>query len=545
MVDTQTRRKDFSFRKMALLILGFIALPLIIAVILFDWYTVTRQQAAVQEAYRNTLSAYAALFEDTLDTAEQYVVDASVNDLDFQSIVYARTKTQAYLSAKNLADRSKLLLLDHEMLGGFFIYSKRFDYHHSSCANAFAYRDAAVVREVLSAMEPAPYRATGWIPLALSDRTVLLCAVNNRDAVFAVVVDPSRQTYSELVEGGQIYYNLPDGTPMAAAPAVSGPETQEIRMALSQDRGEIVYAVPRQSFFAQLSQTQWILLTVTLLLLASIPACWLLLRNLLLQPIGSLAATTQAIQDGSTDTRVPANSVIHEMNTIAETVNIMLDTIQKQKIEAYEQQLEIQDAQVQYLRLQLRPHFFLNCLNVIYSLAGEKKYGALQELTLDLSVYLRSIFKNSARLVLLSEEIASVESYVRLRSIGMEPPPELDVFVSAEAAKAMVPPISVLTFVENAVKHAGAAPLRIAVQCQVLRSPEGAYLNITVTDNGGGFSPEALEEFQTLGNRLYTARHVGISNLHHRLRTLYQGRATLSFRNLSGGACVDLFLPID
>lgn len=117
MVDTQTRRKDFSFRKMALLILGFIALPLIIAVILFDWYTVTRQQAAVQEAYRNTLSAYAALFEDTLDTAEQYVVDASVNDLDFQSIVYARSKTQAYLSAKNLADRSKLLLLDHEMLG--------------------------------------------------------------------------------------------------------------------------------------------------------------------------------------------------------------------------------------------------------------------------------------------------------------------------------------------------------------------------------------------------------------------------------------------
>ena len=66
-----------------------------------------------------------------------------------------------------------------------------------------------------------------------------------------------------------------------------------------------------------------------------------------------------------------------------------------------------------------------------------------------------------------------------------------------------------------------------------------------MTDNGGGFSPEALEEFQTLGNRLYTARHVGISNLHHRLRTLYQGRATLSFRNLSGGACVDLFLPID
>ena len=36
-----------------------------------------------------------------------------------------------------------------------------------------------------------------------------------------------------------------------------------------------------------------------------------------------------------------------------------------------------------------------------------------------------------------------------------------------------------------------------------------------------------------------------ISNIRHRLRLLYGPTATVLFRNLTGGACVELFLPIE
>ena len=75
----------------------------------------------------------------------------------------------------------------------------------------------------------------------------------------------------------------------------------------------------------------------------------------------------------------------------------MLDTISQQKINSYEQELEIQRTQMQCLQLQIRPHFFLNCLSKIYSLAGEKQFSPIQELSLDLSAYFRNIFKDGSQ----------------------------------------------------------------------------------------------------------------------------------------------------
>ena len=224
----------------------------------------------------------------------------------------------------------------------------------------------------------------------------------------------------------------------------------------------------------------------------------------------------------------------------------MLDIIRQQKIDFYEQKLETQQAQLQYLHMQIRPHFFLNCLNMIYSMAGEKKYADIQELILDLSTYLRSTFKNSFKPVSLEEEIRSVNSYIRIQQIGTELPPQLDFEIDADISQASIPPLSILTFVENSIKHSSLidTPLEIRIKCRKLASEDGGYLNITVTDNSAGFPAEILKTLNGPANEVYNDYHVGIANLKQRLRLLYGEKATLYFRNLAGGACAELFLPI-
>lgn len=203
---------------------------------------------------------------------------------------------------------------------------------------------------------------------------------------------------------------------------------------------------------------------------------------------------------------------------------------------------------MQYLHLQIRPHFFLNSLNLVYSLAEEEKYGAIQDLVLDLSTYLRSIFKDDSKLVTLEAELASVESYVRIQRAGAEYPPQLHLLLDAETSHLLVPPLSLLTFVENSFKHSQRqdSPLEIRIKCTTLPG-EGGYLYISISDNGGGFSAEALHELNSPAQEgnIYTDQHVGISNIRHRLRLLYGPTATVLFRNLTGGACVELFLPIE
>ena len=554
-----------SFRRTALLIMSAIALPLFIVIILFEWKTAQSYQANINTAYQHTLSAYQTMVEDSLEMAQKYIVDAVANNIDFQMIIHAQNKTDVYLASIEIEKQCRPLLQAHELIGGFYVYSSPFSYCHTISADGYPHEDLDTIHANVVKTACSDNAASGWTPLTLSDRTVFLYTSVTQGNTLTAVIDPTRQTYSDLEPDSRIFFTSIEGTPLSPKAAfgsfdfpapndwdkVFQNESKEkydlIHLPLHTVPGYIVYAVPYKTFFGQMNTMQRFLMIITLCLLLSIPICWLLLQSLLLQPLNSLTETTQAIKTGHTDTRVPKNSNIYEVNAIAETVNTMLDTIQQQKIDAYERELSVRDLHLQYLHLQLRPHFFLNCLNLIYSLAGEKKYSVLQELTLNLSVYLRNNFKDNSQLVTLTSEINSVESYIRIQGTGMQFPPLLEVSANFSTDEIFIPPISILTFVENAVKHATPedTALQIRIRCELLNSEEGNYLNITVSDNGSGFPPEKLEELNHPDIHVSENGHIGITNIRHRLQFLYGSLATVSFRNRSNGACVELFLPTE
>lgn len=97
-----------------------------------------------------------------------------------------------------------------------------------------------------------------------------------------------------------------------------------------------------------------------------------------------------------------------------------------------------------------------------------------------------SIFKDDSKLVTLEAELASVESYVRIQRAGAEYPPQLHLLLDAETSHLLVPPLSLLTFVENSFKHSQRqdSPLEIRIKCTTLPG-EGGYLYISISDNGG------------------------------------------------------------
>lgn len=560
------KRNISSFRNTAILTMSVIVLPLFIVVVLFDVYTIQQQKTAIRLSRRNTLSAYQQQFEDTLRITDDFLTDTVANSLDFASIIYADTKSEAYLASQALGLQCKIQLKAHELLGAFCTYSQAFDSYRITYSGSYPQADLAVLRSAVISAANAGHAASGWIPLPFSERTVLLYTYIRSNTVFAAMIDPANQSCSGLGSEDRIFYIMADGTPFAPATAfqadtiplpdghisssfrdADGRKYDLTHLALFPIDGYIVYATPSISLLKMLNFTQRVLLVITLALLASIPLCWLSLRRFLLEPLNTLTRTMQAIQGGDTEIRVPQESSIQEVNDISGTVNTMLDIIRQQKIDFYEQQLETQQAQLQYLHKQIRPHFFLNCLNMIYSMAGEKKYADIQELILNLSSYLRSTFRDSFKLVSLDEEIRSVSSYIRIQQIGAQLPPKLDFEIDADISASYIPPLSILTFVENSIKHSTLVDLslEIRIRCRKLSSEDGGYLNITISDNSAGFSSDMLETLNSPSPEVYNDLHVGISNMKQRLKLLYGEKATLYFRNLAGGACVELFLPLN
>lgn len=556
----------FSFRRAATFTLAVLVVPLFIVMILFNSYTIYQQQVTIRGSRVNTLRVYQTRWEETISMLEDYLADTVANNADFSDMVYASTKVRAYLASLRLDSHTRTLLRAYELLGAFFLYADSFDYYRLIYTDSYPLEDLDVLRwKVIGAAEEDTADSR-WEWVELSDRTVLLYTYNFHGTVAASMVDPARLDFSGLGEEGCVFLAMPDGRAYCpqltlgeeTLPQLSSGETVKwvlsdgggyelTRLSLSQEVGSIYFAAPAKTLLQQLSAVQLLLLVISFVLLACIPVSWLTLRRLMLEPVGSLTKTMEAIQSGDTTIRVPQSSRISEVNQIAQSVNTMLDIIQQQKIDAYEQRLATQHAQLQYLHLQIRPHFFLNCLNILYSLAGEKKYDAIQELALNLSTYLRHIFKDGSKLVPLETELASVENYIRIQQAGAQIPPQLKVIIDADTPKVMVPPLSLLTFVENSIKHSSRqdSPLEIRIKCSRLPGDEEGYLYVSISDNGGGFTEEQLKELNSPGENIYTDRHVGIVNIRNRLHLLFGSRATLSFRNLIDGACVELFLPIN
>ena len=89
-----------------------------------------------------------------------------------------------------------------------------------------------------------------------------------------------------------------------------------------------------------------------------------------------------------------------EFAQVNDTFNRMINTITNLKIESYERKLAAREAELAAekaeltsLRMQIQPHFYLNCLKNIYGLAQMGSFQEIQDEILLLSKHLRYIFR--------------------------------------------------------------------------------------------------------------------------------------------------------
>jgi sensor histidine kinase YesM len=111
--------------------------------------------------------------------------------------------------------------------------------------------------------------------------------------------------------------------------------------------------------------------------------------------------------------------------------------------------------------------------------------------------------------------------------------------IASEPVKALrVPPLMLLTLVENAVQH-GIEPKpeggRINVRAERLDPSGPPRLQLSVEDSGVGF-----------GQAASGGSGLGLSNLRERLRTTFGGDAELALRaSPSGGVIASINLPAE
>ena len=184
---------------------------------------------------------------------------------------------------------------------------------------------------------------------------------------------------------------------------------------------------------------------------------------------------------------------LRELEPADQQLKNLVSQLQKMRISVYEEELERKKFEITFLQHQIRPHFYLNCLATIDSMAQLGEIEELRKMVLFTSQYIRYLFQVDSNLVRLSYELTHIEAYLDIQNLRMEENFEVEVKAAPEAMEACIPPLFLISFVENSVKHASVSAgekLKISIHCR----REKERLVVDIADSGQGFPPEFLRE---------------------------------------------------
>ncbi len=199
------------------------------------------------------------------------------------------------------------------------------------------------------------------------------------------------------------------------------------------------------------------------------------------------------------------------------------------------------DSRLRLLQAQVEPHFLFNTLANVRELVDSGSSQASEVLN-SLITYLRAAVPNlNNSATTLGQELALVRAYLELMHMRM--PDRLQFAIHAEPAALAVqcPPMTLLTLVENAIRH-GIDP-----------SEEGGHIDVTVRlqdgrclaevkDSGVGLSGGLSEGLSS--QQASQGLGTGLANLRERLQLVFSGQAQLSLTALEPhGFCANINIP--
>ena len=277
-----------------------------------------------------------------------------------------------------------------------------------------------------------------------------------------------------------------------------------------------------------------------------LPLFFLLLKRWYLHPMEQMEAALQKIRRGQMDVRFQEDQKVEELQHLSTSFNQMMDHVKQMKIAAYEKELQYRYAQLQYLQLQISPHFFLNILKSLYGMAQGRNYEKIQTAILMISDHVRYIFHDNQDMVPLQTELHHVENYMQMQRYITSQSIAFHMEVEPGLEEAQVPALCLQTFVENSCKYATVPGrgLEISLEVRQLPSEEGGRLDAVIQDNGPGLSQELLREFNGQVSFQYREDHIGVSNIRQRLQLLYGGDCGFACRNLAPGTEFELIFPL-
>ncbi len=557
--------------------IGYISLMVLL--LFMDWYLIGEYQRENREKSASVLKNYMDKTEEAMDSVGGILREVYLYDDDFTRLaddvkVYSQEKinkdkskeTLEFDCTYRLTQNLKNRMSTDEMLHGWYLFYRNFErnYYGVDLVHIKSTESRELGDSIKAAFSNGEEKARNWSVIKLGSGNLCMVVYYQKGSVTLFgshSLENAEKSMEENLGKDVDVVFVQDGfalnkDELAQKLDLQGVTRDYTDVYSGRIKNKYVYGQRLKNtnlwIFMSTSYNIWSVMNLPqmLLLLAALISVFcvvgllMFMKRQLVYPLRQLTETMNHIRQ-DVEYEIPERSFrFHELQEVNDTFEIMISEIEKQKLRTYEEIIEKQKATMQYLQLQLKPHFYLNGLKTLNALAMENKTDKMQELILSLSAHMRYLLQSERETISLKMELDFVENYVNLQKHVTGRLVECHIQMDEEVRSWIVPILCVQTFVENSIKYVkfGSmnALLSLDITASLLTTEDGRFLDLTVADNGQGYPENILEEIN--GDTLKGCKSVGINNIKRRCQIIYGEAAEYNFYN-NGGAVSELILP--
>ncbi len=567
----------YSFRRGIFLIFSALILTFILVLLWVSTSFTYTLRNNTYEHVHDTLEVYNQQLTHNLDKLHIFMYDMTEYSLDMTEVFRTPDLTNIY----NKVIRTKMLL-DYSIpsfteIDGMFVYAPVND----SFIPSFKYDDGRVVTEYLKAtFRETDYEGnipmTAWYSKEIDGAYYLIRIIESNGAYIGAwsAIDRMTSIFEPISElEGNIIYIDQSGKPLSKGIysqynfSVSG--SKDTYQIIDTDSGEALLVmnelsycdyylgaiIPLKNIDSQLSTLYRLFTFLAILMLAFTIIFLLSVTKFLSKPIRLLEGAAKSMRKGNFDHKIPEDtSNCQEIIEIDQAFNQMIDEIQHLRIDIYEENIAKTDIELQYLKAQIAPHFLINVLYSISTLAKQpsKDHRILDDMITSLSDHLRYTLSGST-LVSLSKEMSFVSNYIELTQLRFPGCLTFRPDIEPDTLDGSVFPLILLMLTENTIKYnmVMGEMLDIEIKAYRVQKDQKTFIHLTHIDSGQGFPQDTLDDLNHLTHIFNQTNlsnmsndHLGIPNVAKRLRIVYDQEATISFSNEDGaGARIDIEIP--
>lgn len=514
---THRTNKKYSLMKRSVILLLLLILPFNIIGILTSVLSYRNSVKSAENAINYTLDSYVTLLDNEISNTDSMLYELTNNNLvfsmcnmekDSEYMIYRfqlSTDTKDQMRVSNVADTIFLYLentSDYIQFPGYDAatagtkpYYKYIENYNMDFSHWFLTEDKTMLVRVLHNTSMNLYYG------AAIDLRSFIHELGSIPGYETIVYDFNKEASS--LHNGKISFNSKVSDNVYLTAHVDAKE-------INRNIHVIQYALPLLFF----------------IYLSLIPLLIYLMKKHVEKPLTVLNEAHRELQKGNETYQILTSADSSEFDYAYNSFNTMASSIKELHSEVITKELSNKQLQIDYLQLQIRPHFLLNSFNVLYTLIQRRQRDSAQKMVLFLSDYFRYLFRSGHDFQLFSKERKLIEDYMDITKIYY--PHSFDVSYQIDPVIDLmrIPPLLLHSFMENIIAHALLPDRKIHIVFS--GEYEDGLVTFYISDDGKGMDSDALESINHITDRpIDDGKNVGIKNPIRRLKYYYGDGASV------------------